>query len=308
MKTNENKPAVSLDKETVSADTRESVSFGTRDKDFTKEPLCLSGRGVTRVFQTGKVTTVAGDHVDFDFHKGELISIVGESGSGKTTLSKMLLGLLEPTGGEIMFQGKPRDISTGAKKREYWKGIQAIFQDPFSSYNVFHKIDSVLLDCIDMRGGRNLPKEKKIEMMTEACGFVNLKFAELTNKYPFELSGGQMQRLMIARIFLLKPNILLADEPTSMIDACSRATILDMLLKLRDETGMTVIFITHDIGLAYYISDSVYIMEHGKFVESGRPDKVMLEPEAPYTKRLISDVPKIHEPWDLSTVDLLQKA
>ena len=185
------------------------------------------------------------------------------------------------------------------------KGIQAIFQDPFSSYNVFHKIDSVLLDCIDMRGGRNLPKEKKIEMMTEACSFVNLKFAELTNKYPFELSGGQMQRLMIARIFLLKPNILLADEPTSMIDACSRATILDMLLKLRDETGMTVIFITHDIGLAYYISDSVYIMEHGKFVESGKPDKVMLEPEAAYTKRLISDVPKIHEPWDLSTVDLL---
>ena len=305
MKTNENKPAVSLDKETVSADTRESVSFGTRDKDFTKEPLCLSGRGVTRVFQTGKVTTVAVDHVDFDFHKGELISIVGESGSGKTTLSKMLLGLLEPTDGEIMFQGKPRDISTGAKKREYWKGIQAIFQDPFSSYNVFHKIDSVLLDCIDMRGGRNLPKEKKIEMMTEACGFVNLKFAELTNKYPFELSGGQMQRLMIARIFLLKPKILLADEPTSMVDACSRATILDMLLNLRNETGMTVIFITHDIGLAYYISDSVYIMEHGKFVESGKPDKVMLEPEAAYTKRLISDVPKIHEPWDLSTVDLL---
>ncbi len=290
-------------------DGRESVSFGgNRDKDFSQEPSVLKGKGVTRIFHTGKITTVAVDHVDFDFHKGELISIVGESGSGKTTLSKMLLGLLEPTEGEIMFQGKPRDISTGAKKREYWKGIQAIFQDPFSSYNVFHKIDSVLLDCINMRGGRNLPKEKKVEMMTEACSFVNLKFAELTNKYPFELSGGQMQRLMIARIFLLKPNILLADEPTSMIDACSRATILDMLLKLRDETGMTVIFITHDIGLAYYISDSVYIMEHGKFVESGRPDKVMLEPEAPYTKRLISDVPKIHEPWDLSTVDLLQKA
>ena len=291
----------------VIEDTRETVSFGSRNKDFSQEPLCLSGRGVTRVFHTGKVTTVAVDHVDFDFHKGELISIVGESGSGKTTLSKMLLGLLEPTAGSISFMGKPRDISTRAKKKEYWKGIQAIFQDPFSSYNVFHKIDAVLLDCINMTGGKNLPKEKKIEMMTEACSFVNLKFAELTNKYPFELSGGQMQRLMIARIFLLRPSILLADEPTSMIDACSRATILDMLLKLRDETGMTVIFITHDIGLAYYISDSVYIMEHGKFVEYGKPDKVMLEPEAPYTKRLISDVPKIHEPWDLSTVDELTK-
>ena len=291
----------------VIEDTRETVSFGNRNKDFSQEPLCLSGRGVTRVFHTGKVTTVAVDHVDFDFHKRELISIVGESGSGKTTLSKMLLGLLEPTAGDISFMGKPRDISTRAKKKEYWKGIQAIFQDPFSSYNVFHKIDAVLLDCINMTGGKNLPKEKKIEMMTEACSFVNLKFAELTNKYPFELSGGQMQRLMIARIFLLRPSILLADEPTSMIDACSRATILDMLLKLRDETGMTVIFITHDIGLAYYISDSVYIMEHGKFVEYGKPDKVMLEPEAPYTKRLISDVPKIHEPWDLSTVDELTK-
>ena len=292
----------------AAVDTRESVTFGTdRNKDFSQEPMCLEGKGVTRVFHTGKTTTVAVDHVDFQFHKGELISIVGESGSGKTTLSKMLLGLLEPTDGEIFFKGKPRDISTGAKKREYWKGIQAIFQDPFSSYNVFHKIDSVLLDCINMRGGKNLSKEQKTAMMTEACSFVNLKFAELTNKYPFELSGGQMQRLMIARIFLLKPDILLADEPTSMIDACSRATILDMLLNLRNETGMTVIFITHDIGLAYYISDAVYIMEHGKFVECGKPDEVMLTPKHPYTKRLISDVPKIHEPWDLSTVEMKQE-
>ncbi|MBR3107867.1 MAG: ABC transporter ATP-binding protein [Clostridia bacterium] len=264
--------------------------------------MCLSGRGVTRVFHTGKTTTVAVDHVDFDFHRGELISIVGESGSGKTTLSKMLLGLLEPTDGQIFFKDKPRDISTGQKKKEYWQGIQAIFQDPFSSYNIFHKIDSVLLDCINMRGGKNKSKEEKFAMMKEACSFVNLKFEELTNKYPFELSGGQMQRLMIARIFLLKPDILLADEPTSMIDACSRATILDMLLNLRNETGMTVIFITHDIGLAYYISDSIYIMEHGKFVEAGKAEDVILNPQAPYTKRLISDVPKIHEPWDLSTV------
>jgi peptide/nickel transport system ATP-binding protein len=138
--------------------------------------------------------------------------------------------------------------------------------------------------------------------MTEACSFVNLKFEELTNKYPFELSGGQMQRLMIARIFLLKPKILLADEPTSMIDACSRATILDELMKLRDEIGMTVIFITHDIGLAYYVSDKVYIMEHGRFVESGTPDEVILHPKETYTRRLVNDVPKIYEEWDLSAV------
>ena len=277
----------------------------TPAKDFTNAPLCLSGRGVTKIFGLGEKRTVAVDHVDFDFHEGEFVSIVGESGSGKTTLSKMLLGLSNQTSGEILFQGKTRDISSGSKRREYWKGIQAIFQDPFASFNTFNKIDTVLLDCINMRGGKNLSKQEKFDMMTEACSFVNLKFAELTNKYPFELSGGQMQRLMIARIFLLKPKILLADEPTSMVDACSRATILDMLLQLRDEVGMTIIFITHDIGLAYYISDTVYIMEHGKFVEYGKADEVILAPKAAYTKRLISDVPKIHEEWDLSTVDEL---
>jgi peptide/nickel transport system ATP-binding protein len=262
----------------------------------------LSGSGVTKIFGFGRQKTLAVDHVDFDFYKGEIISIVGESGSGKTTLAKMILGLISVTEGQLYFEGKPRDISSNKKRQEYWKNTQAIFQDPFSSYNNFHKVDAVLLDCIRMRGGKNLPREKKIELMTEACGFVNLKFEEMTNKYPFELSGGQMQRLMIARIFLLKPKILLADEPTSMVDACSRATILDYLMQLRTDIGMTLIFITHDIGLAYYVSDKVFIMEHGKFVESGSPDDVILHPRETYTRRLISDVPKIYEEWDLSTV------
>ena len=267
-----------------------------------QKKVCLSGKGLTKVFGFGAQKTVAVDHVDFNFYEGEVISIVGESGSGKTTLAKMLLGLINITEGEIYFQGNLRDIRTQKKRKQYWRNIQAIFQDPYSSYNIFNKIDSVLLDCINMRGGRKLPMDKKIDLMTEACSFVNLKFEELTNKYPFELSGGQQQRLMIARIFLLKPKILLADEPTSMIDACSRATILDMLMQLRDETGMTPIFITHDIGLAYYVSDTVYIMERGRFVESGSADDVILNPREAYTKRLISDVPKIYEEWDLSTV------
>jgi peptide/nickel transport system ATP-binding protein len=267
-----------------------------------EKSLCLSGRNITKEFGFGDKKTVAVNHINFDFYEGEFVSLVGESGSGKTTLAKMLLGLLKESEGDISYLGKLRDIKGRKKKREYWTNIQAIFQDPFSSYNVFNKIDTVLLDCIKMQGGKKLPYEKKVEMMTEACRFVNLKFDELTNKYPFELSGGQMQRLMIARIFLLKPKILLADEPTSMIDACSRATILDMLMNLRNEIGMTIIFITHDIGLAYYISDTVYIMEHGNIVEYGKADDVILHPEEDYTKRLISDVPKIHEEWDLSTV------
>ena len=263
---------------------------------------CLKCDELTKVYGMGRTKTLAVDHVSLEIHNKEIVSIVGESGSGKTTLAKLLLGLTEPTEGEIYFLGKKRDISTHKKRLEYWKNIQAIFQDPYSSYNIFRKIDDVLLDCINMRDGKNISREEKVHMMSEACRFVNMKFEELTNKYPFELSGGQMQRLMIARVFLLKPKILIADEPTSMIDACSRATILDMLLKLNVEEGTTLIFITHDIGLAYYLSQTVYIMKKGRIVESGTAEEVILHPKEAYTKRLISDVPKIREEWDLSTV------
>lgn len=262
----------------------------------------LSAKGLTREFKYGGHNTIAVNNVDFEFHRGEIISIVGESGSGKTTLAKMVLGLLSITRGEIFFEGKLRDISTHAKRRLYWQSIQAIFQDPFSAYNIFNNVDSVLLDCIRFKGGNRIDPKEKIEKMKDACQFVNLKFEEISNKYPFELSGGQMQRLMIARIFMLHPRLLIADEPTSMIDACSRATILDMLLKLRDESNMTIVFITHDIGLAYYISDTVYIMEKGIIVERGTADEAILHPKSDYTKRLLADVPKIYEPWNLSNV------
>jgi peptide/nickel transport system ATP-binding protein len=260
----------------------------------------LSARALRREFGYGERKTIAVRDVDFEFHRGEIISIVGESGSGKTTVAKMVLGLLKPTSGEIFFEGKPRDISGYAKRRRYWQNIQAIFQDPFSTYNIFHKVDSVLLDCIRLQGINDLSRDEKFEKMRDACKFVNLKFEELSNKYPFELSGGQMQRLMIARIFMLHPKLLIADEPTSMIDACSRATILDMLLKLRDEIRMTIVFITHDIGLAYYISDTVCIMEKGVIVEQGTADEAILNPKSDYTKRLLGDVPKIYAPWDFA--------
>jgi len=260
----------------------------------------MTGKNLTRIFGSKNSKTVAVDNVDFEFRRGEIVSVVGESGSGKTTLAKMILGLLNPTQGEIFYEGKPRDITTHAKRRLYWQNIQAIFQDPYSTYNIFNRVDSVLLDCIRLQGGANLSKAEKTEKMKDACKFVNLKFDELSNKYPFELSGGQMQRLMIARIFMLKPRLLIADEPTSMIDACSRATILDMLLKLRGEINMTIVFITHDIGLAYYISDTVYIMEKGIIVERGTADEAILNPKSDYTKRLLGDVPKIYEPWDFT--------
>ncbi|NLM86840.1 MAG: ABC transporter ATP-binding protein [Clostridiales bacterium] len=271
-------------------------------RNFSDDAILLRTKGINKVFGSGKKAVHAVKDVDFAMHKGEILSIVGESGSGKTTFAKILLGLTQETSGEVFYDGKPRDLGSQAKRKQYWRNIQAIFQDPYSTFNQFFRVEKILNDCLVLQGQKNLKTEVKHEKMREACTFVNLKFEELYNKYPFELSGGQMQRLMIARIFMIKPNVLIADEPTSMIDACSRSTILDMLLKLREEQDMTILFITHDLGLAYYVSDTLYIMENGEMVESGAAEDVILNARHPYTRRLVQDVPKLNEPWDLDSV------
>jgi peptide/nickel transport system ATP-binding protein len=188
---------------------------------------------------------------------------------------------------------------------KYWTHVQAVFQDPFSSFNQFYKVQDLLINCLKMKGIK-LNKEDEYKKLEEACGYVNLDLKELWNKHPFELSGGQMQRLMIARIFLIHPKVLIADEPTSMIDACSRSTILDMLMKLRDDNDMTIIFITHDIGLAYYVSDEIFIMEEGRIVEQGDARSIIENPTAEYTKHLLTDVPTIHNPWLTELDELIQ--
>lgn len=267
---------------TTSADPRQARSV-------------LRASGLTRTFGSGKNLVTAVDHVGFNFHEGEIASIVGESGSGKTTL----MGLIKPTEGNIFFNDEPVHIKTTAQRRAYWQQVQAIFQDPFASFNQFFRISKMFEDCAQF-SGRVFSKEEKHQAFVDACNFVNLKYEELENKYPFELSGGQMQRMMIARIFLLEPKVLIADEPTSMIDACSRSTILEMLLRLRERNQMTIIFITHDLGLAYYISNTLYIMEKGRFVESGDASSIVHDPQSPYTRHLLSDVPKLNEEWILS--------
>ncbi len=268
-------------------------------KSFEEDSILLETRNVNKIFSGGKRRVHAVNNVNFEMHHSEIISIVGESGSGKTTLAKILLGLLKETDGEILYGGKQRSLRSQRERRRYWQNIQAIFQDPFSTFNQFFRVEKILNDCLALQNLKHLAPQQKRDKMEIACEFVNLKYDELYNKYPFELSGGQMQRLMIARIFMLQPNVLIADEPTSMIDACSRSTILDMLLKLRDEKGMTILFITHDLGLAYYVSDTLYIMEHGRIVESGPADQVIFNPINSYTKQLVADVPKLNEEWEL---------
>jgi peptide/nickel transport system ATP-binding protein len=258
----------------------------------------LIAESLTKEFGAKKNYILAVDHVDFNFHESEIVSIVGESGSGKTTIMRMAMGLLSGTSGRLSFMGQPINLKSAAERRKYWRGVQAIFQDPFSSFNQFFRIEKIFYDCIRFRGLK-LTKKQAVSAIEEACGMVNLNYAELENKYPFELSGGQMQRLMIARVFMLEPKLLIADEPTSMVDACSRSTILESLMKLRNHNKMTIVFITHDLGLAYYVSDTIYIMEKGRLVESGAAHYVIDNPKHEYTRRLLGDVPKLHEKWDL---------
>ena len=156
--------------------------------------IILRGPGLTKVFGFGRQKTLAVDHVDFNFYEGEVVLDRGLIGQWKDHSGADDPGVAQCDRRGNLLPGQTRDIRSHKKKQEYWKNIQAIFQDPFSAYNTFHKVDAVLLDCIRMRGGGKLPTEKKVELMTEACSFVNMKYEELTNKYPFELSGGQMQR------------------------------------------------------------------------------------------------------------------
>lgn len=256
--------------------------------------LKFQATGLSRVFGHGKKAVTAVDNVTFSIKDREIVSLVGQSGCGKTVLAKMLLRLEQPTSGQLLYDGKP--ISTQADPREHWRKVQAVFQDPFSAFNQFFTIRSQLKASFTLFPEK--PSDKEMEdRVDHALLAVNIKPKEIEGKYPFELSGGQMQRMLLARIFILRPQVLIADEPTSMVDACSRANILDYLMKLKEELSMTIVFVTHDIGLAYYVSDSLYIMHRGKIVEQGHPEAVIGQPESPITRELLDDIPSVHKNW-----------
>ena len=206
----------------------------------------------------------------------------------------MLLRLERPSSGELLFNGKP--IEAESDPREHWRQVQAVFQDPFSAFNQFFTIRAQLKSAFTLF--KQKPSEKEMDERVDAALLaVNIKPKEIEGKFPFELSGGQMQRMLLARIFIIKPQVLIADEPTSMVDACSRASILDYLMKLKDELNMTIVFVTHDIGLAYYVSDQVFIMHKGQIAEQGPPDEVITSPKSAVTRELLDDIPNIHRDW-----------
>ena len=249
---------------------------------------------LTRAFGHGASRKAAVDRVSFRIDGEEIVSLVGQSGCGKTVLSKLLLRLDRPTSGRLLFNG--RAIEAERDPRRHFRQVQAVFQDPFSAFNQFFTIRSQLQSCFHLFEKR--PGKAEVEERVDAALLaVNIEPREIDGKYPFELSGGQMQRMLLARIFIIRPEVLIADEPTSMVDACSRASILEYLMKLKRELRMTIVFVTHDVGLACYVSDTLYIMHQGQIVERGTPERVVGSPESPVTRELLDDIPDVNRDW-----------
>jgi peptide/nickel transport system ATP-binding protein len=252
---------------------------------------------ITKTF--GKTVHAVRD-ASFELEEAKVTTIVGESGSGKSTVARMLLGLMPVTSGKLIFQDKDVTHLKGRARTEYWRDVQAVFQDPFSAFNQFFTVGKLLGRSMLLVG-----REVGEKRLDESLGYVGMDRSVL-NRYPHELSGGQRQRVMIARALMMRPKLLVADEATSMLDASLRVNILNVLTDLRDELGMTILFITHDIGQACYLADRVLVMEHGVMVEQGTTDQVIFNPQHEYTKRLLADVPKLHAALDLEHHEIVE--
>jgi ABC-type oligopeptide transport system ATPase subunit len=266
----------------------------------------LDVRNVSKRFPIGGVLSgreiVAVDNATISVGESgpEIFTIIGESGSGKTTLARMILGLERPTSGEIVFRGKPVMHRNRAERLAFMASVQPVFQNPFEAFNPLKKVDRYLASTA--RQFLRLRDRASIEAaMDGALQKVGLSLVEIRGRFPHELSGGQLQRVAIARALIPNPPLLIADEPVSMVDASLRMAIVNLLKQLRDDMGVSVIYITHDLATAYYISDRLIIMQRGKIVEMG-PARVVLDaPEHPYSRLLKASVlsPETNGPGNL---------
>ena len=234
--------------------------------------------------------------VSFEVAPGEVVSLIGESGSGKTTIGRMVLRLASVSSGAITLDGV--DVSTvkGSGLKGYYRKVQGVFQDPFSSYNPIFKADRVLSMIKDeyFPGVGGTEWRHKIDASLEA---VRLDPDQVLHKYPHQLSGGQLQRLLIARALLLDIEVLVADEIISMLDASTRIDVLNLLADLKTR-GLGILFITHDLSLGNYISEKSVILRRGAVVEMGATDRVFGNPLHPYTRKLLASVPQLHKKWE----------
>ena len=257
---------------------------------MTDGDVLLSVDGLTKVFGRGASVVRAVDDVSFSISPGSITTVVGESGSGKSTLARLILALIPPTSGRIELSGKDVTNLPNRELSGYWREVQAVFQDPFSAFNQFFHVRRLLARSRRLIGVNGDALEERMRSALEQVGLDK----DVLLKYPHQLSGGQRQRVMIARALMMRPVLLIADEATSMLDASLRANVLNVLTDLRRDMGLTILFITHDIGQACYVSDRVLVMQHGKLVENGPAEDVIFRPQHEYTQQLLADVPRLH--------------
>jgi oligopeptide/dipeptide ABC transporter ATP-binding protein len=250
---------------------------------------------VTKVFARGifrKKATVALDRfaLSLPIEPAQVVTIAGESGSGKTTLARLVLGFIAPTAGRILYKGQDIHKMSRREWLIYRREVQAVFQDPYEVYNPFYKVDHVLAIVIEkFRLARGRAQAQ--DLIEESLEVVGLQASEILGKYPHQLSGGQRQRIMLARAFLLKPRLIVADEPVSMLDASLRAMVLEIMMRLKREFGISFLYITHDLSTAYQISDDLVILYQGSIAEKGNVAALIQNPQHPYTRLLVDSIP-----------------
>ncbi|HEY63755.1 MAG TPA: ABC transporter ATP-binding protein [Caldilineae bacterium] len=272
------------------------------------QPL-LEIRDLTKIYGGGlfasKSVTVALQNFNMTIEErpATITTIAGESGSGKTTLANLVLGFITPTSGQILYKGVDITQMNAQQRIAYRREVQAVFQDPYAVYNPFYRVKHIFdLAIKNFKLARN--KQEARDLIEEALNVVGLRGEEVLEKYPHQLSGGQRQRMMVARAYLLKPRLIVADEPVSMVDASLRAMILDIMLRLRDEHNISFLYITHDLSTAYQIGDRIYLLYQGTIAERGDTVEVIENPKHPYVQLLIDSIP-VPDPkvrWGSETV------
>jgi peptide/nickel transport system ATP-binding protein len=255
----------------------------------------LEFRNVTKVYSRGmltKTSTTALNNVSLKLDESEptIMTVAGESGSGKTTLAMLLLGFIQPTSGQILYKGKDINRIQGEERLTFRREVQAVFQDPFAVFNPFYTVDHLLTVPIK-RFKLAKTKAEAHDKMVEALTAVGLRAEDVLGRFPHQLSGGQRQRINVARALVLRPKLLVADEPVSMVDASLRANILETLRSLQRNYGVSIIYITHDLTTAYHIAKSIVVMYRGSVMEAGDVDAVIKDPQHPYTRLLIDSIP-----------------
>ncbi|MEP6665776.1 MAG: ABC transporter ATP-binding protein [Nocardioidaceae bacterium] len=262
----------------------------------------LTARGLEVTFpgRGGRPDAKGVDNVDLDVAAGEVLALVGESGCGKTTLARTLLGLERPSAGEVSYDGSPLEYTDKAL-RAYRRRVQLILQDPTGALNPRHSVYESVAEGIRIHrlvSAKRARGERVTEadLVSHALSQAGMRPPErFFLNYPHELSGGQRQRVVIAGALALEPDVLIADEPVSSLDASIRGEILALLLKLRDELGLSVLVVTHDLGLAWNIAERIAVMYLGRIVEVGTTEQVLAAPQHPYTRALLSVVPEIEQ-------------